>query len=325
MNIEALSLDQLRIVLSVADEGSFSAAARKVNRSQSAVSYCIAQSEAQLGVQLFDRSAHKPLLTATGRILVADIRAIVARVDGLRSRAHTVAGGIEPEIIFAVDAVCCPDAIARLLAAFNAEFPTVSVRVHVDALGMVIERVLQSGTGLGVIATLLELPDGVTRYAMPSIGMQAVASSRHPLHRAALAENPAALHDAIQIVLSDRSSRSMGRDYAVCSDRTWRVDDIFLKRSLIQAGVGWGALPNWMIDSDLKNGSLVLLKSPDLPEQDDLTTQTFHSSGHLPGPAMRWIIDKLRAFGLTNPDGSAERPRTRQTPLTIASNSYHVR
>lgn len=59
MNIERLSLDQLRVFVQVADSGSFLAAARKLARAQSAVSYAIATLEEQLGVLLFDRSGYR--------------------------------------------------------------------------------------------------------------------------------------------------------------------------------------------------------------------------------------------------------------------------
>lgn len=61
--LDALSLDQLRTFVTVANEGSFSAAARKLNRVQSAVSDLIAKLEANIGVPLFDRSNRYPTLT----------------------------------------------------------------------------------------------------------------------------------------------------------------------------------------------------------------------------------------------------------------------
>ena len=52
------SLDQLRVLLTVVEEGSFAAAGRRLSRATSAVSYTIGQLERQLGVALFDRAAH---------------------------------------------------------------------------------------------------------------------------------------------------------------------------------------------------------------------------------------------------------------------------
>ena len=60
MKLGEPSLDQLRIFLSVEEEGSFGAAARRMGRAVSAISYGIAQMEAQLGVTLFAREVNRP-------------------------------------------------------------------------------------------------------------------------------------------------------------------------------------------------------------------------------------------------------------------------
>jgi DNA-binding transcriptional LysR family regulator len=298
MNIEGISLDQLRAVLAVVDTGSFSGAARSFGRAQSAVSYAVAQTEQQLGVALFDRAGYRPVLTAAGRLLVADIRAIVARADDLRARAQAVAQGVEPEITLVLDALLSPEAAGRLLAEFHAAFPTVPVRVHVETLGMLIERVLAARTALGVIATMIDLPDGLARHTLPSLVMRAVAAPGHPLAGVAAAGAGEAVQAAIQIVLSERGRRTEGRDYAVYSPRTWRVDELAVKRALIGAGVGWGSLPAWMVDDDLAAGRLAAVQVPGLPEIDAVPVQAFHDAGHRPGPAMSWLIGRLAEAGL---------------------------
>src|SRR5712672_4324583 len=64
--LDAVSLDQLRTFIAAVDEGSFSAASRKLLRSQSVVSETISNLEEQIGVRLFDRSGRYPKLTAAG-------------------------------------------------------------------------------------------------------------------------------------------------------------------------------------------------------------------------------------------------------------------
>jgi len=72
-----VSLDQLTTFIASVDEGSFSAAARKLRRAQSVVSELVSGLEAQMGVRLFDRSARYPKLTPAGIALLADARGIV--------------------------------------------------------------------------------------------------------------------------------------------------------------------------------------------------------------------------------------------------------
>jgi len=69
--LDAITLDQLRTFIAAVDEGSFSAAGRKLDRAQSVASQTLANLEARLGVKLFDRSARYPRLTEEGRRLLA--------------------------------------------------------------------------------------------------------------------------------------------------------------------------------------------------------------------------------------------------------------
>mgnify|MGYP006165089561 CR=1 FL=1 len=80
MKLGEPTLDQLRIFLAVAEHGSFGGAAKASGRAVSAISYGIAQLEAQLGLSLFDREgSRRPVLTPAGEGLLAEARGIAAK------------------------------------------------------------------------------------------------------------------------------------------------------------------------------------------------------------------------------------------------------
>ncbi|WP_280952728.1 LysR family transcriptional regulator [Mesorhizobium sp. WSM3860] len=62
--LDALTLDQMRMFLAVADAGSFRLASMRLGRAQSAVSHAIANLETELKTVLFDRSTRRPTLTS---------------------------------------------------------------------------------------------------------------------------------------------------------------------------------------------------------------------------------------------------------------------
>src|SRR5262245_13317476 len=103
--LDRLTLDQLRTLVTVAEEGSFSAAGRRLARVQSAVSQTIQALEFTLGIALFDRSAKSPVLTDAGRALLEDARRVIAGADALRARAESIASDVEPELTLAVEAM----------------------------------------------------------------------------------------------------------------------------------------------------------------------------------------------------------------------------
>ena len=98
------TLDQLRVFLAVVETGSFAAAARRLGRATSVISYAVANLEAQLGLALFDREAtRKPQLTVAGRALLGEARTVAHGVDGLRARVRGLLSGLEAEVNLAVD------------------------------------------------------------------------------------------------------------------------------------------------------------------------------------------------------------------------------
>jgi DNA-binding transcriptional LysR family regulator len=101
--IEPLTLDQLRVLVAVAEAGSFSAASRQLRRVQSAVSQCIQALENTLQLQLFDRSGKWPKLTEAGQAVVSDARRLLRGAEALRSRAGSMVDGLEPALSLAID------------------------------------------------------------------------------------------------------------------------------------------------------------------------------------------------------------------------------
>src|ERR1700736_537673 len=147
--LDGVSLDQLRTFIAAAEEGSFSAASRRLRRAQSVVSQTLAKLEGRLRVKLFDRSGHLPVLTNQGRALLADARAVAGDVDLLKARAKRLAGGLEPELSVAVD-VMFPDAtFTATVAAFQKEFPATLLRFDLES-SAVVEPVVDGRCTVGI-------------------------------------------------------------------------------------------------------------------------------------------------------------------------------
>src|SRR6202142_1116832 len=102
--MDALTLDQIRVFLSVVDEGSFPKAAKSLHRAQSAVTYAIRKLEAEIGVPLFDRSAYRSVLTPAGRGLLTRARRIAEEAGAFREEARGLARGLEAELSIVLDA-----------------------------------------------------------------------------------------------------------------------------------------------------------------------------------------------------------------------------
>jgi DNA-binding transcriptional LysR family regulator len=289
--LEGISLDQLRAFIAAVDEGSFSAAARKVYRVQSAVSGWISSLENQLGVVLFDRTGRFPKLTPEGVLLLADARNVVAGIDALKARAKLMAGGLEAELSVVVDVFYPTSTIAAAAKAFAERFPLTPLRLFVEGLGAAYQPVLDGRCTLGILASLpVEFPSLVSER-VDEIPMVRVAAPNHPLagFRGRIPKRELAKH--VQLVLTDRSNLLTGRDYGVFSPSTWRLADLSTKYAFLKDGVGWGSMPRHMVDADIAAGSLVLL---DVQADFMLTMSACYQASAPPGPAGRWLVDYLK-------------------------------
>ena len=145
------TLDQLCVLVTVAEAGSFSAAARRLERAPSVVSYQIANLEAQLGVTLFDRETRRiPQLTPEGRIVLEEARALTDGLQRLRAKVKGLRQGLEGELHVVLDSLLPGTRVVDALTAFRAEFPTVRLHLHVETLGAVAHLVLSGIASIGV-------------------------------------------------------------------------------------------------------------------------------------------------------------------------------
>lgn len=286
------TLDQLRVFLAVAEAGSFTAAARRLGRATSVMSYSISNLEAQLGVSLFDRDATKrPRLTDAGLAVLAEARVVERGVSGLRARVRGLLQGLEPEVHLVLDVMLPAARVVDALRAFQAEFPTVTLRLSVEALGAVSQMVVDGSASLGVCGPLNLAVDGLERIAIGSVRMAAVAAPDHPLARGGR-NPPGAGRDHVQLVLTDRSALTEGQEFGVLGTRAWRLADMGSKHTLLRDGIGWGYMPLPMVHEDLQSGRLVRLDLADAPSGDYGLHATYRTDTP-PGPAAAFLIARF--------------------------------
>ncbi len=286
------SFEQLRVFLTVVETGSFAAAGRRLRRATSAVSQAIASLELQLGVTLFDRrSTRKPTLTEAGTAVLSEARSISVEVDRLKATVNRLTGGLESEVALAVDVMMPTARLVEILRAFESEFPTVALRLYTEALGAVTQLVLSGVAHIGVGPSSLADVPGIEHIEVGSVEFIPVAAPDHPL-AVSPANAPGDARRHLQLVLTDRSPLSSGREYGVLGLRTWRLADLGSKHALLRAGIGWGNMPEPLVRADLEAGRL---KRLDIPEWSNRVYrfEAIHRTDTPPRPAAAWLISKF--------------------------------
>ncbi|MCL9981714.1 MAG: LysR family transcriptional regulator [Erythrobacter sp.] len=292
MKLGEPTLDQLRIFIAVAEHGSFGGAAKAMGRAVSAVSYGIAQLEAALALSLFDREgSRRPELTAAGAGLLAEARAIADGADALLAKARSLHAGQEPSLTLVVDVMVAGEVTAHVLGEFRRMFPTCALTLRIEGLGAVAACVIEGGSDLGIAGPVPGDHPALERQAVGELDLIPVAAPAHPLARAGITAGESRRH--LQLVLTDRSPLTEGREFSVLSPLTWRLGDLGAKHSLLREGLGWGNMPRAMVAADLASGALVELDLPEKPGAHYGLSAIWRRDTRL-GPAASWLVDAFK-------------------------------
>ena len=180
--LDRLTLDQLRILATVAETGSFSAAARKLGRVQSAISQSVQSLESTLGLPLFDREGKVPKLNDAGRVLLQDARRLIAGAETLKARAESIASDVEPELTLAVDGIFPNAVLMACIKSLSVEFPAMPVTVFTEGLGGAMQRLQEGMARLAIAGLFPGLLAGVGSAAPAQPGPQVRGTAHDELH-----------------------------------------------------------------------------------------------------------------------------------------------
>ena len=232
-----LSRDQLRVLVTIVDTGSFSAAGRKLGRAQSAISLAVAALETMQDVALFDRSGYKPRLTEIGRVLVDHARLVLASAARFEAVAAGTRQGLEPELTLAIDPLVPTAPLIDSLRTLRGTFPDLPVSFSTEGLGGSLRRLRDGSAALAICLLLPNLPEDIAAYPLLRIGMRPVVAPSHPLASLGRPAKRDDLEPHVQLVLSYPVD-PCGANYGLASARLWLFVDLGRRFAFLVAGFG---------------------------------------------------------------------------------------
>jgi DNA-binding transcriptional LysR family regulator len=292
--IGKLTLDQLRVLVAIADTGSFSAAARALGRVQSAISQSVVSLEAVQGVNIFDRSSYRPVLTDTGRVLVDQARLVLTSAARFELIAANTRGGLEAELRLTIDPLVPSAPFIGALRELSHAYPDLPISFSTEGLGGSLRRLRDGSASLAICTLLPNVPDEIVAYPLLTTAMRPVVAPGHPLAAKGRAVTAGDLESHVQLVLSDPVEPT-GPNYGVTSARLWRFADLNRRLDFLLAGFGWCRMPDHLVADALTDGRLVLLEiENDTTPPDGLTIYTAHRRDSALGPAALRLLDAVR-------------------------------
>lgn len=262
-----MTLKQLEAFYWAATAASFLLAAQRLHVSQSTLSKRITELESRLGKALFDRSAHRAVLTEAGEQLLPLARRMLGLADEMQSVIGQ-SGGIRGHCRFGVGELAALTWLPDLVARTRSLYPELVLEPCVD-LGAALEQRLEAGeldfavvAGYSSRSRIASEAIAKVRFcwaAAPGlVGRQRVISAKL-LQTAALVTMPAAAGPTR--MLEHWLARN---NFEV--ERRLTCNNLAATASLIAAGVGIGLFPNgWLHKMAARQAVVELHGRPELP------------------------------------------------------------
>lgn len=243
-----VTLRQLRVFIEVARLKSFSRAGEEIGLTQSAVSRCVRELEAELGLKLIDRTTRDVQLTDVGANLIASVSRLLGDLDDTLREIREIGEQRRGRVIVAASPTIACRLMPRVVAASERQFPFVTLGLRDDVQSDVLRKVKSSEVDFGVVIGPLDVADLVCEPLMID-SFCLVARADHAL--ASYAQVPWTALNGERLVLLDHASGSRPLiDAALAAQRVNASVVQELGHSatvfgLVEAGIGVSVLP-WL-------------------------------------------------------------------------------
>jgi len=290
-----MTLEQLKMLIKVAEQGSLKGASEVLFKTQPAISQGIKQLEAQLGLQLFSRQGYRLSLTDNGKQIYQHALRLHNEAMQIKNLATFLTAGNEAIVTIAIEASYDLQRILPVLEMTQNEFPHTQIILRQEYINGALEAVKSEQADLA-LTTIDNLALQSGQYDANKLYQGNLCNVAAPklLHRHPKLASVVELKDEYQIVVQDSGQSSQGISYSVqTGQRCWYVNDFSTKKILIMSGIGWGRLPEYMIKNELQSKTLVAISLDDFDTYVALNYQAIKLKSLLLGPVASKLWQNL--------------------------------
>lgn len=293
-----MTLEQLLILTRLAETGSVLATAESINRTQPTVSVAIKNLEAELELDVLDRSAYRAKLTAAGEQLCDKARSILGEVDDFKRLARYLSAGNESKLSLAIDSVCPMELFVDVLKISGETYPQTEFNIEIEHSRGALQKLHIGKVDLAICGWFRE----EARLESVSIGKSRLLVVAKPgfcsLEKSLTATE---MKEYVQIVARDSGLKGHAQgDSITYVGRSWQVSDHIAKKELIIAGMGWGRVQEHLVEKELADGRLIPLEIENFPSVIEVDIRVVRRYGESPGTVGAALWEAFTAMRRTS-------------------------
>lgn len=248
-----ISLSQWRALVAVVEAGGYAAAAERLHRAQSTLTYAVQTIERLLGLKVFTIQGRKAQLTPGGQVLYRRARVLLDEARALEQGASSLAAGWEAEIGIAVEPIFPTWLLLECFGSFFNEHPDIRIELHESVLGGT-DELLQARRVDFAIAS--QVPAGFMGDPLMQLRAIAAAAPSHPLHQLGRELTADDLRRHRHLVVRDTGSSRSRQVGWLGAEQRLTVSDMATAIAAAGMGLGYAWYSEELIRQELERGAL---------------------------------------------------------------------
>lgn len=290
-----MTLDQLKSLQAIVEGGSLRVAAENLHRTQPTISVAIKNLEEELGLKIFDRDQYRNKLTPQGKALYEKAKLVLGQAQSFKSLAKQLATGEELEVGIAFTSAIPVSPIISTIRQCKVEFPSTRLEVYSEN-GMGPLDLLEDGQASLLIIPWIQNIEKLESMHFINLRFISVIAAHSPLLQEYEVVPKAVMKTHPQVIISGRKSSNKSYGVLEGGDQ-WRVNDYQTKKEIIMQGMGWGFLPEHLVEDELAQGLLAPLKVEGDVKPSAIEFRIARLAGDPVGPVAQRLWELFREGG----------------------------
>ncbi|HDR1011401.1 LysR family transcriptional regulator [Pasteurella multocida] len=279
------NLEQLKAFVAVCENGSISAAARKLGKAQSAVSSAVANLEIALNQTLFDRSKNAAHLTSNGAALLPMVKHVLQQIHYFEQKATALSEPQEYRLSIAFEETLWDEQLTKIFVKLHQRFPHTQLDLQLSTAAEIRSKIEQGELNIGILYQNQVQSD----LPVQLLGQQrfvAAAAPSHPLSQLTEVNNADLAH-FVQLI-------HRNADITPISPQYWQINSYYLMMDLVNQGIGWAIMPEQLLVDEFLGSQLNRLALTALlhPKPLDITAMT--AFNHYHGKVTQFVLAELK-------------------------------